>query len=124
MYVCVMYCITFLDFFSNTTIFEILYRKILSYPQQFPKKETYYCYSIEEKDLAVSKIGKNPEITRFKGLGEISPHEFKDLIGDNIKLDPVIMRDDVSIEDLLSYYMGKNTQARQDFIINNLILNG
>ena len=88
------------------------------------KKETYYCYSIEEKDLAVSKIGKNPEITRFKGLGEISPHEFKDLIGDNIKLDPVIMRDDVSIEDLLSYYMGKNTQARQDFIINNLILNG
>jgi len=88
------------------------------------KKETYYCYSIEEKDLAVSKIGKNPEITRFKGLGEISPNEFKDLIGDNIKLDPVIMRDDVSIEDLLSYYMGKNTQARQDFIINNLILNG
>ena len=88
------------------------------------KKETYYCYSIEEKDLAVSKIGKNPEITRFKGLGEISPNEFKDLIGDNMKLDPVIMRDDVSIEDLLSYYMGKNTQARQDFIINNLILNG
>ena len=57
-------------------------------------------------------------------MGEISPNEFKDLIGDNIKLDPVIMRDDVSIEDLLSYYMGKNTQARQDFIINNLILNG
>ena len=88
------------------------------------KKETYYCYSIEEKDLAVSKIGKNPEITRFKGLGEISPNEFKDLIGDNIKLDPVIMKDNVSVEKLLSYYMGKNTQERQDFIINNLAIDG
>ena len=88
------------------------------------KKETHYCYSIDEKDMALSKLGGKPEITRFKGLGEISPNEFKDLIGDNIKLDPVIIKDDVSTDDLLSYYMGKNTQDRQNFIINNLVTNG
>ncbi len=88
------------------------------------KKETFYCYSTEEKDSAINKLGGNPEITRFKGLGEISPNEFKDLIGENIKLEPVIIKDDISTEDLLSYYMGKNTQERQKFIINNLIIDG
>ena len=88
------------------------------------KKETHYCYSIEEKDAAVSKLGGKPEITRFKGLGEISPNEFKDLIGENMKLEPVIIKDDISTEDLLSYYMGKNTQDRQNFIINNLVSDG
>ena len=87
------------------------------------KKETIYCYSELEKDIALEKIGKNAEITRFKGLGEISPHEFKALIGDDIKLEPVIIKDNVSTDELLSYYMGKNTQERQDFIINNLITN-
>ena len=63
-------------------------------------------------------------VTRFKGLGEISPNEFKDLIGENMKLEPVIIKDDISTEDLLSYYMGKNTQDRQNFIINNLVSDG
>jgi len=88
------------------------------------KKETFYCYSIDEKNIAVSKLGANPEITRFKGLGEISPNEFKELIGDDMKLDPVIIKDDISTENLLSYYMGKNTQHRQNFIINNLVADG
>ena len=84
------------------------------------KKKVYYCYSIDEKNTAISKLGGNPEITRFKGLGEISPNEFKELIGDDMKLDPVIIKDDISTEDLLSYYMGKNTPERQKFIIENL----
>tara|TARA_Y100001970_G_C14224297_1_gene854612 strand:- start:224 stop:2065 length:1842 start_codon:yes stop_codon:yes gene_type:complete len=88
------------------------------------KKETYYCYSNDERDDAVSKLGGKPEITRFKGLGEISPNEFKDLIGEGIKLEPVILKDDMSTEKLLSYYMGKNTQDRQNFIINNLVSDG
>ena len=88
------------------------------------KKETYYCYSNEEKDQAISKLGGRPEITRFKGLGEISPNEFKDLINEDMKLEPVILKDDISTDKLLSYYMGKNTQDRQDFIINNLVSDG
>ena len=88
------------------------------------KKETYYCYSNEEKDQAISKLGARPEITRFKGLGEISPNEFKDLINEDMKLEPVILKDDISTDKLLSYYMGKNTQDRQDFIINNLVSDG
>lgn len=88
------------------------------------KKETFYCYNEQEKIDAIKKVGKNAEITRFKGLGEISPNEFKELIGDDMKLDPVIIKDDISTEDLLSYYMGKNTQDRQNFIINNLVTNG
>lgn len=85
------------------------------------KKETIYCYSEGEKINALSRLGDNSEITRFKGLGEISPNEFKSFISDDIKLDPVILKDDISINELLSYYMGKNTQERQDFIINNII---
>ena len=88
------------------------------------KKQTYYCYSNEEKDQAISKLGGRPEITRFKGLGEISPNEFKDLINEDMKLEPVILKDDISTDKLLSYYMGKNTQDRQDFIINNLVSDG
>ena len=87
------------------------------------KSETHYCYSNEEKNMALDKLGDNAEITRFKGLGEISPNEFKNLIGEDIKLEPVIIKDNVSTEKLLAYYMGKNTQERQDYIINNLIIN-
>ncbi|MCA9735715.1 MAG: type IIA DNA topoisomerase subunit B [Deferribacteres bacterium] len=84
------------------------------------KKETIYCYSEEEKKAAIEKIGKNPEITRFKGLGEISPDEFGNFIGDDIRLVPVILDKTSPLEKTLSYYMGKNTPARQEFIIDNL----
>ncbi len=84
------------------------------------KKETIYCYSEKEKADAIEKLGVKSEITRFKGLGEISPDEFKYFIGEDIRLDPVMLDDNFSIEDLLSFYMGKNTPERQDFIINNL----
>ena len=83
-------------------------------------KETIYCYSEDEKRKAIEKIKTNPEITRFKGLGEISPDEFKFFIGDNIKLDPVMLDNDMSIDELLQFYMGKNTPNRQSFIIDNL----
>jgi len=83
-------------------------------------KETFYCYSEDEKRKAIEKIKTNPEITRFKGLGEISPDEFKFFIGDNIKLDPVMLDNDMSIDELLQFYMGKNTPDRQSFIIDNL----
>jgi len=84
------------------------------------KKETIYCYSEQERQDAMQKLGKNPEITRFKGLGEISPDEFKYFIGEDIRLDPVMMDKAMGIEDLLSFYMGKNTPERQEFIIDNL----
>ena len=84
------------------------------------KKKTIYCYSEEERRNAIAELGKNPEITRFKGLGEISPDEFKHFIGDDIRLEPVILSKDASIETILSYFMGKNTPERQDFIIDNL----
>jgi topoisomerase-4 subunit B len=85
------------------------------------KKETIYCYSEEERRNAIEKLGAKPEITRFKGLGEISPDEFKLFIGKDMRKDPVIIGKD-SLNDLLSYYMGKNTQERQDFIIDNLVV--
>lgn len=84
------------------------------------KKETHYCYSEEEKRAAVLKLGKTAEITRFKGLGEISPDEFKGFIGSDIRLEPVLLRKETSIPQLLQYYMGKNTPERQDFIIDRL----
>ncbi len=84
------------------------------------KKETRYCYSEEERRDAISSLGKNPEITRFKGLGEISPDEFVHFIGEDIRLEPVLIGKDASIESILKFYMGKNTQDRQDFIIDNL----
>ncbi|MCP4457879.1 MAG: type IIA DNA topoisomerase subunit B [Cytophagales bacterium] len=84
------------------------------------KKETIYCYSESEKQAAVEKLGSKPEITRFKGLGEISPNEFGGFIGDDIKLEPVILQKDTKINDLLGFYMGKNTPDRQQFIIDKL----
>lgn len=84
------------------------------------KKETFYCYSDEERERAITKLGANPEITRFKGLGEISPDEFSNFIGDNIRLDSVRLSKEDTIHDLLEFYMGKNTPDRQDFIIGNL----
>ncbi|HMM10688.1 MAG TPA: DNA topoisomerase IV subunit B [Bacteroidales bacterium] len=86
------------------------------------KKETIYCYSEEERLNALKKLGQHAEITRFKGLGEISPDEFRFFIGPGMRLDPVILRRDLSIPDILSYYMGKNTPDRQQFIIQNLRL--
>ena len=84
------------------------------------KKETLYCYSEDEKQTAVEKLGSKPEITRFKGLGEISPEEFGLFIGEAMSLEPVIIRGKTSIKELLTYYMGKNTEDRQKFIIENL----
>lgn len=85
------------------------------------KQQTRYCYSEEERLKALAEI-KNPEITRFKGLGEISPDEFKGFIGDGIRLDQVTLRKEDAVEDLLAYYMGKNTTERQNFIIDNLVV--
>tara|TARA_R110002051_G_scaffold165130_3_gene235947 strand:+ start:8578 stop:10440 length:1863 start_codon:yes stop_codon:yes gene_type:complete len=84
------------------------------------KKETIYCYSDEERQLAINKLTGKPEITRFKGLGEISPDEFRHFIGDDIRLEPIMLDKAMSIEELLSFYMGKNTPDRQKFIIKNL----
>ncbi|WP_320054244.1 DNA topoisomerase IV subunit B [uncultured Acetobacteroides sp.] len=84
------------------------------------KKQTFYCYSEEERLSAIEKVGANPEITRFKGLGEISPDEFRNFIGEDIRLDPVRLTKEDSVHDLLQFYMGKNTPERQEFIIGNL----
>lgn len=84
------------------------------------KKETFYCYSDEEKEKAIKKIGTNAEITRFKGLGEISPNEFSNFIGKDIRLEPVSLKKGDEIDQLLEFYMGKNTPDRQEFIIENL----
>jgi topoisomerase-4 subunit B len=110
----------FLQFFPN------LVRKGHLYILQTPlfrvrnKKKTYYCYSDEEKVSAMEKLGSNPEITRFKGLGEISPDEFKNFIGKKIRLEPVSLSRSDAVSDLLAFYMGKNTPERQNFIIDNL----
>ena len=84
------------------------------------KKQTIYCYSEREKQEAIKALRGKPEITRFKGLGEISPSEFEDFIGDGIRLEPVFLTEDLNVDDVLEYYMGKNTPARQTFIIDNL----
>lgn len=84
------------------------------------KQQTFYCYDEAEKQEAIKKLRGKPEITRFKGLGEISPEEFERFIGEDMHLSPVIISDDKKIKGLLEYYMGKNTQERQDFIVNNL----
>ena len=110
----------FIQFFTD------LVRKGHIYILQTPlfrvrnKKETRYCYSDEEKQKAIKQLGPNPEITRFKGLGEISPDEFKHFIGKDIRLEPVRMKKNDSVSGLLEFYMGKNTPDRQDFIIDNL----
>jgi topoisomerase-4 subunit B len=110
----------FLQFFPD------LVRKGHVYILQTPlfrvrnKKETRYCYSPEEKKKAINALGPNPEITRFKGLGEISPDEFKYFIGKDMRLEPVRMKKNDAVNGYLEFYMGKNTQERQDFIIDNL----
>ena len=86
------------------------------------KKEIRYCYTDEERVSAINDLGPKPEITRFKGLGEISPNEFRKLIGKDIRLDQVTLRKEDAVADLLAYYMGKNSQERQEFIINNLTI--
>ena len=86
------------------------------------KQKTIYCYSEEEKQSAMKELGKNPEITRFKGLGEISPDEFKHFIGEDMRLDPIKMKKDSLIKEMLEFYMGKNTSDRQNFIIDNLVV--
>jgi topoisomerase-4 subunit B len=84
------------------------------------KQETIYCYDETEKQAAVKKLGNKPEITRFKGLGEISPEEFARFIGPDMRKQPVLVMPETHIQQILEYYMGKNTQERQEFIINNL----
>lgn len=86
------------------------------------KKETYYCYSDEERIAAIEKCGANPEVTRFKGLGEISPEEFRQFIGPDMRLDQVSLRKEDLVKDLLEFYMGKNTMERQNFIVQNLVM--
>ncbi|PID93194.1 MAG: hypothetical protein CSA96_00375 [Bacteroidetes bacterium] len=110
----------FLQFFPNLVRNGHLY--ILQTPlfRVRNKKETLYCYSDEEKEAAIAKLGRNPEITRFKGLGEISPGEFKHFIGPEIRLEPVRLKKDDDLKDILSFYMGKNTPERQHFIIERL----
>ena len=110
----------FLKFFPDLIIGGHL--KILQTPlfRVRNNKKTFYCYTDQEKISAINKTGKNPEITRFKGLGEISPNEFKHFIGKKIRLDPVYLSRKESVSELLSFYMGKNTPERQDFIIQNL----
>ncbi len=110
----------FLQFFPDLIKNDHLY--ILQTPlfRVRNKKETIYCYSDEERQRAILKLGKSAEITRFKGLGEISPDEFKHFIGPDIRLEPVMITKDAAVQDLLDFYMGKNTPERQDFIIGNL----
>ncbi|MDR1331513.1 MAG: type IIA DNA topoisomerase subunit B [Tannerella sp.] len=86
------------------------------------KQKTFYCYTEEERVKAIRELGKNPEITRFKGLGEISPDEFKNFIGKDMRLDPVSMKKEDLIKEMLEFYMGKNTIDRQNFIIHNLVV--
>jgi len=110
----------FLQFFPDLVKLGHLY--ILQTPlfRVRNKKDTYYCYSEEERKSAIEKVGRNPEITRFKGLGEISPDEFKHFIGKDIRLEPVIFGRNDNLAQLLEFYMGKNTPDRQLFIIDNL----
>ncbi len=86
------------------------------------KSKTNYCYSISEKEKALKKLKGKAEVTRFKGLGEISPNEFKFFIGKDIRLEPVLLRKEDSVQSMLEFYMGKNTPDRQDFIIENLYI--
>lgn len=110
----------FLQFFPDLVSNGHLY--ILQTPlfRVRDKSKTYYCYSESEKKEAVEKLKGKPEITRFKGLGEISPNEFAGFIGSSIKLEPVILNEETNLDKLLEYYMGKNTMDRQEFIIDNL----
>ena len=110
----------FLQFFPDLVKKNHLYVLITPLFRVRDKKQTIYCYSEQEKLQAIDKLKGKPEITRFKGLGEISPNEFEQFISENIRLEPVVLKSNQSIEQLLEYYMGKNTPERQNFIINNL----
>jgi topoisomerase-4 subunit B len=117
----------FLQFFPNLVknghlyILETPLFRVRNMPgKNKDKQETIYCYDESEKQKAILKIGNNPEITRFKGLGEISPEEFGKFIGEDIRLQPVMLLPELHIQQLLDYYMGKNSPERQDFIIDNL----
>ncbi len=110
----------FLQFFPDLVKKGHLYVLITPLFRVRDKKETIYCYSEKEKQAAINKLKGKPEITRFKGLGEISPHEFEAFIGNDMRLEPVVLKSNQSIEQLLEYFMGKNTPERQQFIINNL----
>ena len=113
----------------QTPLFRVLNKKEAKRKNRTAKKEakeqkpeTYYCYSDEERVNAINKLGENAEITRFKGLGEISPDEFKDFIGPDMRLDRVSLRKEDSVKDMLAFFMGKNTMERQNFIIDNLVI--
>lgn len=97
-------------------------RKKRSKGEEAAERETYYCYTDEEREAAIAKFGKNAEITRFKGLGEINDVEFAEFIGPDMRLDPVLIRKDDTPDKLLEFYMGKNTMERQNFIIDNLVV--
>ena len=113
----------------QTPLFRVLNKKEAKRKSRASKKEattkkaeTYYCYSDEERIAAINKLGDNAEITRFKGLGEISPEEFKDFIGPDMRLDRVSLRKEDAVNDMLAFFMGKNTMERQNFIIDNLVI--
>jgi topoisomerase-4 subunit B len=112
----------FLQFFPDVVRNRHLY--ILETPlfRVRNKQKTIYCYSKKEKEGALNKLGEGSEITRFKGLGEISPDEFARFINEDIMLEPVIIQSDSNIDETLSYYMGRNTPERQSFIIENLYI--
>lgn len=97
-------------------------RKKKAQPDDSAERDTYYCYTDEEREAAIAKFGNNAEITRFKGLGEINDVEFAEFIGPNMRLDPVTLKKDDTIDKLLEFYMGKNTMERQNFIIDNLVI--
>ena len=112
----------------QTPLFRVLNKKEAKRKNRSTKREakpqkveTYYCYSDEERLTALDKLGENAEITRFKGLGEISPDEFKDFIGPDMRLDRVSLRKEDSVKQMLAFFMGKNTMERQNFIIDNLV---
>ena len=122
MHICLLMITFLLQFFPD------LIKKGHVYILQTPlfrvrnKKETHYCYTDEERLAAIKKCGANPEVTRFKGLGEISPDEFRQFIGPDMRLDRVSLRKEDLVKDLLEFYMGKNTMERQNFIIQNLVI--
>lgn len=105
----------------QTPLFRVRNSQLGSRSRRSRDSETYYCYSDDERVAAIARLGDKAEITRFKGLGEISPDEFRDFIGPDMRLDRVTLRKDDGVDALLEFYMGKNTPERQDFIINNLV---
>jgi topoisomerase-4 subunit B len=105
----------------QTPLFRVRNRE-LSRHRSKAKEETYYCYNDEERIAAIERLGAKAEITRFKGLGEISPEEFRDFIGPDMRVDRVSLRKEDGVAELLEFYMGKNTSERQNFIIDNLVI--